>query len=185
MSTPVEKVSALYPTQERVYLPLLAAVELLEARLAPVPGDAKGRQLVADAKLALARLDGLVPSIEEVLADFLDGCGPIESKFDRAQKDAWREGAHDSTITDSMCTETLAQVKALFTSIAPTARIADTAYLHVEAETPLLRQALDEAQADGWSRGDYSSAVREDLVERFMHIIATAALPITSYKDTQ
>lgn len=168
-------------TLERIYLPLAEALDRLESELANGKKESESAQTeLANARVALALLKDELPSAQEVLDEFLDGMGPLQAQFDRAQTEASREEAHDAALSERLSNESLRLVTKLFAALAPTPAAAERAYAQVHAEAALLTSALDEAQKDGWSRGNYVSETREDLVHQFVSVVATAALSIIS-----
>jgi hypothetical protein len=162
-------------TKAHVYLPLLAAVDLLEATLRPFESTRGPNAILAGARAALVVLADSMPDPQEVLDEFLSDWGTLSSKYSRAQNEAWRHGSHDAQLTDTLCKEALGQIRALFHALASTTHTAEAAYAQVEAQAALLNTALDEAQKDGWGRGDYVSEAREEATSKFDEVIKAAA----------
>lgn len=167
-------------TLERIYSPLAEALDRLESELANSKNSDAAQTELANARVALALLKDELPSAQEVLDEFLGGLGPLQAQFDQAQTEASREAAHDAALSARLSNESLRLVTKLFAALAPTPAAAQRAYAQVHAKAGLLTSALDEAQKDGWSRGNYVSEAREELVNQFIGVVAAAARGITS-----
>ena len=167
-------------TLERIYLPLSEALDRLESELANGKKDSEAAQAeLANARAALALLKDELPSAQEVLDEFLEGMD-LQALFHRAQSEASRKGAHDPALTERLRDESLRLVTKLFAALAPSPAAAERAYAQVHAQSALLTSALDEAQKDGWNLGNYISAARDELVNRFVDVVAIAARDLLS-----
>lgn len=163
-------------TIERIYLPLAEALDRLESELGNGKNESEAAQTeLANARAALALLKDELPSAQEVLDEFLGGMGLLQAQFDQAQTEASREAAHSPALSERLSNESLRMVTKLFAALAPTPAAAQRAYAQVLGQAALLSRALDEAQKDGWSRGNYVSEAREDLVHQFVGVVADAA----------